>query len=121
MSCDGSPKFLPGPNGKGLSTAVKLAAGDVRASFKMSLPVGKSLTHIFLQFVFRWVGAENKGSTEICLPVLEDRTKIQEKNVIRSDSQLRRILCIRQQGASASADDSFVPITSIPYICLASA
>src|ERR1700733_9800456 len=93
-----------------LGIAVKFAAGDVWLPLEISLPVREPLTHVFSQFVLYGIRAQNIGSPEVCFPFLENRSQIQEQDVVSSDGQVGRVFSIRQQGILARADDSLVPI-----------
>src|SRR5277367_1787424 len=67
--------------------------------------------NVVAKLQLRWVGAENKRSSKIGLPLLEDRAQIQKKNVIHAHGQVGRVLFIRRKRIAPGANDALVPVS----------
>src|ERR1700721_1287059 len=79
-------------------------------SSKYFFPVAKASPTSCRSLCFSGSEPRTKGTPEISLPLRKDWPEIQEKNVVFLQSQIRRVLVIRQQGISTGANNSFVPI-----------
>jgi len=89
----------------------QLGAGDVGMVVEVVAPGLPHPWERIAEGVFVRVVAEHVGAAEVGFPFLEDRTEVEENDVVGGDGPIRWMLFERLQGVLAGADDPPMPVS----------
>src|ERR1700742_3618991 len=110
MSGDRSPKLPVVFPGQRFNIVEEFTAGNAGVIVEELLTVRERRLYVLAHLEFQWIGAENEGPSKVCLPLLEDRAKVEEKDVVFTNGVVRRIVGVRKERILPGTNDSLVPV-----------
>src|SRR5271163_3371636 len=104
VSGDSAAELPPELCSDGLYVSEEFLAGKVWVFVEVPFALSERLFHIILHFVLQRIVPDHKGTSEIRLPLLEDRAEIEEEDVVLANREIGRIVVVRQQGIFTSSN-----------------
>jgi hypothetical protein len=95
---------------KGTGVRKEFARGNVGPIVEIALPLRERGADVAAQLVLHRIASENERAPEIGFPGLEDRTEVQEHDIVVADRQVRRVLAIRLERVCSGTNDALVPV-----------